>query len=144
MNEDLDPASWAANRSAAGVALLGFAWSSAFWGAATYYAVAGNDEVAQALFLISGVLGLMMLMALTTIGWRLAFLGLPPGDNAPAAASSVPPPTSQSTGPRDGTPSVRIIKSSTPESTARIAIAAIVASVCVIILVALILAQATG
>ncbi len=74
MNEDLDPASWAANRSAAaGVALLGYAWPSAFWGAATYYAVEGKDDVAQALLLISGLLGLMMLMALTTIGWRLAF-----------------------------------------------------------------------
>lgn len=68
------PWSWAANRTEAGLALLGFVWSSAFTGAAFAFAVDDPDSVvALVLSLLASLAGLVFIVCVTIIGCRLAF-----------------------------------------------------------------------
>ncbi len=67
-----DPASWSANRSDVGWALLCTVWSSALGGGA--FALSDTDESwAGTLAALSGILGLASVVVLTVIGCRLAF-----------------------------------------------------------------------
>lgn len=94
-----NPASWTANRADAGWALLGAVWSCACAGAATTFALSGEDEIATTLWVISGILGLAALIALTAIGCRLAFGQV---RYAPAMQPTQPG--------GDGAPGVRIVE----------------------------------